>query len=701
MRLINSVSVLCGALALVASASAKGAVTRVQLADSLPVAVKQSKVVGSVSGSQVLNLTISLQPRFPAELQAFCDSVSNPFSPNYRHFMTPDQVGEAFGASATDTDAVVTFLKSQGMKIRLVAPDRMAILVDTTVAQAEAAFGVTLKQYGITFTGTKKQFTYRSNSTPITLPSDLVPTVTYVSGLETFTRPVHRTVLNPTLTRTLYNLAPTYAAGFQGQGMTIGISNFDGYRLSNLPLYYSTYGLPTPGGGVGSNVTVVPVGTPAGPGSPSGEGDLDIQMELGMAPLANLRIYDNGTNDIIGVLTLEATQNLANVISESWGWNLNTAGATAAHVQHLAMSAQGMTYMAATGDFGAPGVNDPSFGGPFDYPDYEPEVLQVGGSVANTDGSGNRLSEVGWSGSGGGWVTRVHPINVLPSWQVGNGVPTGNNHRLLPDVATHASGNTASSAAAYTFVFNGALNNGQLGTSFASPVFAGSLLDLEQRLQANGFPARFGRMQDLIYGWNGRADIWLDMLTGSNGQLPDATTGTCHAGWDFVTGWGVPNWDGMYTVLTTRQVSGTVTLQNYSGTVAGTSVTIQFYTAGTGTLVDTKVTTLDSSGNFTVTTTAPGGNYDVYAKCSHWLRRKSPNHSIVFGNVTGLSFSLLNGDVNGDNVISLSDFTKLRAAFASTPSDPNWNPNADLNGDGAVSLGDFTILRLNFGQAGD
>jgi hypothetical protein len=52
-------------------------------------------------------------------------------------------------------------------------------------------------------------------------------------------------------------------------------------------------------------------------------------------------------------------------------------------------------------------------------------------------------------------------------------------------------------------------------------------------------------------------------------------------------------------------------------------------------------------------------------------------------------------------VISLSDFTQLRAAFGSTPSDPNWNASADLNGDGAVSLSDFTILRSIFGQHGD
>ena len=60
----------------------------------------------------------------------------------------------------------------------------------------------------------------------------------------------------------------------------------------------------------------------------------------------------------------------------------------------------------------------------------------------------------------------------------------------------------------------------------------------------------------------------------------------------------------------------------------------------------------------------------------------------------------MNGDVNGDNTVSLSDFSALRTAFNSTASDPNWNPNADLNGDGVVSLADFSILRNSFNESG-
>src|SRR5262249_40686373 len=157
--------------------------------------------------------------------------------------------------------------------------------------------------------------------------------------------------------------AAMYGGGSQGQGKNIAISNWDGYRLSNVPLYYSQYGLPTPPGGVGSNIHVVTISGGAGGGPPGAEGDHAIQMVLGMAPLCNFYIYDGGNSDLIGVLTREVNDNLADVISESYGWSLDSGTASSAHNLHLSMSAQGQTYMAASGDSGT-SIE------PYSYPDY-------------------------------------------------------------------------------------------------------------------------------------------------------------------------------------------------------------------------------------------------------------------------------------------------------------------------------------------
>src|SRR5262249_9808922 len=156
------------------------------------------------------------------------------------------------------------------------------------------------------------------------------------------------------------------------------------------------------------------------------------------------RIYDGGSSDLIGVLTSEVNDNLSDVITESYGWSLSASTATSAHNLHLSMSAQGITYMAASGDSGTTLE-------PFSYPDYDPEVLMVGGTVATVNGSGVRTSEVAWSGGGGGWSTNAASFNVLPSWQHGSNVPTTINHRLVPDVALNAAG----ASGAYYFYYNG------------------------------------------------------------------------------------------------------------------------------------------------------------------------------------------------------------------------------------------------------
>lgn len=514
----------------------------------VPGAVHRSLRVGATDPNRTLHLAVSLPVGDPLGLQAFVDSVSEPKSANYRQFITPEEVGARFGLSDDKVKAVEQYLRSQGMRINLVAKNRMSILADCSVAQAQTAFGVSISDFQSQDPKEPPSFFSYTNSPSV--PASIAPFVLDISGLQNYTRPQMRTVLTPTQTRTLYNLAPMYNGGKQGQGRTLAISNFDGFRLSNVPLFYSQYGLPTPTGGVNSNVHVVAISGGAGSGTPQGEGDLDIQMVLGQAPLCQFYIYDGGASDLIGTLTREVNDNLADVISESYGWNLPAATATSAHNQHLSMTAQGITYMAASGDSGTTLE-------PYSYPNYDPEVLLVGGTVATTDASGNRSSEVLWTSGGGGWSNNTATFNTRPSWQTGTGVPTNVNHRLSPDLALHAGG-----SGAYYFYMNGALQSGYVGTSFACPVFCGGLGVVEQQIIANGgLPAngagkqRFGRIQNIVYGQNGRSDVWFDITTGSNGTLPDGTTSTAHVGWDYCVGWGPINWNAFVATQ-----GGTVTI---------------------------------------------------------------------------------------------------------------------------------------------
>jgi subtilase family serine protease len=541
----------------------------VALADQVPDVVARSKDLGPSDPARVLHLAVSMPYADPAGMAAFVDGVSDPASKTYRQFITPEEVGARFGLSDKQVQGVVDHLTANGFKIVLVAKNHLNILADCTVAQAEKAFGISIHEFQALRDDEPGNTRYFANTTDPTLPAGIAASVIYIEGLESFTKPQPR-ILNPTQTRTLYSLAPMYSGGTRGQGRTIGISSFDGYRLTNVPLYYNQYGLAAPPGGAGTNITVVTVGGGSGTGTPSGEGDLDIQMPLGVAPLCTMRVYDGGA--LTSVLTQEANDNLADVISESYGWNLSTSAGSSAHNVHLSMSAQGITYMAASGDNGTTLE-------PYSYPNSDPDVLSVGGTVASVNGAGTRTSEVGWAGSGGGWGTKTYSFNVLPSWQHGTGVPTGTNKRLVPDVALSASG----SSGAYYFFANGSLQGGSVGTSFASPVFAGSLAVAEQQIIAQGGLApnaagkqRFGRLQDLIYSQNGRSDVWYDITSGSNGSLPSGGgTSSAGVGWDSVTGWGAINFSAFVASVGSGCVAPTVTA-NPSSVVVCSGATTSF-----------------------------------------------------------------------------------------------------------------------------
>ncbi|MDW8105188.1 MAG: dockerin type I domain-containing protein, partial [Armatimonadota bacterium] len=147
-------------------------------------------------------------------------------------------------------------------------------------------------------------------------------------------------------------------------------------------------------------------------------------------------------------------------------------------------------------------------------------------------------------------------------------------------------------------------------------------------------------------------------------------------------------------------VRGRVTLSDFSGAVSSVPVLAQLRAAGTTDPIRTLVLTLDDAGNYVIPDVQPG-RYDIAFKASHWLRAVARNVQVVNADVSGVDVILPNGDVDGDNEVSLLDFGALVAAFGTTPGETGWNADADLDGDGEVNLLDFGVLVRNFGQAGE
>ena len=63
------------------------------------------------------------------------------------------------------------------------------------------------------------------------------------------------------------------------------------------------------------------------------------------------------------------------------------------------------------------------------------------------------------------------------------------------------------------------------------------------------------------------------------------------------------------------------------------------------------------------------------------------------------SFFVLQGDANGDGVVSNNDMLVVDAALGSLTGTSNWDPNADLNRDGAVTTGDRIIVYNALGNS--
>ena len=112
------------------------------------------------------------------------------------------------------------------------------------------------------------------------------------------------------------------------------------------------------------------------------------------------------------------------------------------------------------------------------------------------------------------------------------------------------------------------------------------------------------------------------------------------------------------------------------------------------TVVEMQTVTLEGGGSTTVffvwnTSGFPMGGYTISAYA--WPVPGETN--TADNNLTGGTLCVsIPGDLNGDGVVNILDAILFSNAFLSTPSSPNWNPDADLNGDDVVNVLDAIIF---------
>jgi subtilase family serine protease len=161
----------------VASASAAQANTSVELPDSAP-AAHPSAAVQSTAGSTPIEFDVSLQLSNPEGAVELEREVSEPASVGYRNFLTATQWEQRFSPAEASVKSVSAWLRSAGVTVESVTPDRMTIEASATASVVEKAFGTSLAEYA------SHGHLVRLTSGSLSAPASVAGLISAVSGVD-------------------------------------------------------------------------------------------------------------------------------------------------------------------------------------------------------------------------------------------------------------------------------------------------------------------------------------------------------------------------------------------------------------------------------------------------------------------------------------------------------------------------------------
>src|SRR5882724_8414895 len=91
-------------------------------------------------GAQRQLLVLKRTPQQELMLGQYLASVEDKNSPNFHHFLTPEQFGQQYGPAPEDVAKIASWLSGQGFSVNKVAKSNMAIEFSGSVNQVETAF---------------------------------------------------------------------------------------------------------------------------------------------------------------------------------------------------------------------------------------------------------------------------------------------------------------------------------------------------------------------------------------------------------------------------------------------------------------------------------------------------------------------------------------------------------------------------------
>ncbi|MEO7065285.1 MAG: S53 family peptidase [Rhodanobacter sp.] len=395
--------------------------------------------VGAAPTSQLVHVTLMLKVRHPAALKRFVQQTTTQNSPNFHKFLSTSEFAHQYGATDAQVAKVQAFLNKQGLSGRVLA-NHLAIETTGTVGQFSHMFQTSIHN----FTSQKSGRRFHRPTRSLLLPQDIADSVSSVMGLSNErhymshitkiptiagnqVRPlpglktlskVAGSAGNPTASgvpgeytvgdvANLYNINPLYQHGITGKGSTVAIVTLSNFYPADAVSYWSLIGLTTKP----NRITQVHVDGGGAIDGGSGETALDVEQSGGIAPDANVIVYDapNAGNGFTDAFLQAVSDNKADSISTSWGspeiFNFAALNVTGAKVTDtsdagdlrafdqifLEAAAQGQSLFAASGDNGAydttaalPTGTDPNdYSAPLtvDSPASDPYITAAGGTT--------------------------------------------------------------------------------------------------------------------------------------------------------------------------------------------------------------------------------------------------------------------------------------------------------------------------------
>jgi len=479
------------------------------------------RYVGNMNENAIVMGVIYVPLRNVQLIYYYAQAVSTPGSPLYHKFLTPQQVQELFYPTQQFKE-VESYLTSHGLRVLYTAADSI-IVFGGTVKDVESALGVKI---GMFSNGSLSYYAITSYS------GNALGLVPYISNVTAviFRSPPLIHIVKPNLKGQqfvtswtayslpdvvrAYNVTPLYSMGYYGQNVSVGILDFYGDPIITQALAYfdQVYGLPP------ANLTVVPIG-PYDPnlGLVTGwsyEIELDVESVQSAAPRAHIVLYvANYALPLVVPIAYIDQLDQVSVVSQSFGiyesWLTNLGYSSYLYNVYLSDlyyalgTAEGITFLAASGDGGGMGFSAGPLGG-VGYPASSPWVLAVGGTTTYLtfypNGTPSSSYSTAWSAAGfvpymwnsGGSTGGYSYFEPMPWWQEGvapappQGFPYG---RANPDISANAN--------VFPGIYQITYDNETIidgGTSEASPLTAGLLALIESYLNQ-----RLGLLSPTLY----------------------------------------------------------------------------------------------------------------------------------------------------------------------------------------------------------